>query len=56
MALAQLPPPIVADAVMLRVFSSAMMAITLSYYVVVPVGSASITTVLPVAAEDSAPK
>ena len=55
-ALSPLSPPVVSDAVMLSVFSSAVVAIILSYCVVVDVASASITTVLPVAAADRVPK
>ena len=55
-ALSRFPPPVVADAVMLSVFSSSMEARILSYCRVVDVASAYITTVLPVAASDRAPK
>ena len=51
-----MPPPVVADAAMLSVFGSGMEARILSYFVVVAVASASVTTVLPVAVADRAPK
>ena len=56
MALSQLPPPVVADAVMLSVCRSAMEARILTYCVVVAVVSASIPTLLLVATADRAPK
>ena len=55
-ALSRLPPPVVADSAILSVFGSAMEARILLYCVVVAVASASITTVLLVAAADRAPK
>ena len=56
MTLSRLPPPVVADAAILSVFSSAMVARIFSYCVVADVASASIKMVLPVAAADRAPK
>ena len=56
MVLSRLPLPVVTDTEMLRVFSSAMIAIIFLYCVVVAVASASITAVLPVDAADRAPK
>ena len=56
MALSRLPPPVFAASAILRVFSSDMEARSFLYCVAVAVASASITTVLPVAAEDRALK
>ena len=55
-ALSRLLPLVVADAEMLSVFSSAMVARIFLYCVVVAVASASITTVLLMAAADRALK
>ena len=56
MALSWLTPPVVADAAMLSVFSSAVEARILTYCVVVSVVSASITSLLLVDTADRAPK
>ena len=55
-ALSHVLPPVIADSVMLSVFSSAIEAIILLYCVVVVAASDSITTVLPLGAADKAPK
>ena len=55
-AVSHVPPPVVADAAMLSVFSSAMEARILLYCVVVATSSDSITMVLLVAALDRGPK
>ena len=54
--LSRVLPPVVTDVAMLSVFRSVMEAIILSYCVVVAAASASITTVLPVAAAERALK
>ena len=54
--LSRLPPPVVTDAEMMRVFSSDMVDRILSYCMLVAVASAFIATVLPLAAVDRAPK
>ena len=56
MALLRVPPPVVADAAVLSVSSSAMEAKILLYCVVVAAAIDSITAVLTVAAADRAPK
>ena len=55
-ALSRLLPLVVVDAAMLIIFSSAIGANFLLYCVMVAVASASIKTVLPVAAADRDPK
>ena len=55
-ALSHVPPPVVADAAILSVLSLAMEVIILLYCVMVASTSDSITTVLPVAVAERAPK
>ena len=56
MALSRVPPPVVVDAAMLSVLSSAMEAKIMLYCVVVVAASDSIMTVMPVAETDRSPK
>ena len=55
-ALSRLLPPVVAAAAIIRVYRSAMVHRIFLYCMVVAIASASITTVLPVAAADRDPK